>query len=586
MLAGEGTSAASGASMREEKVPRPAAPASGAASSSASAAAPPPPAAAAPSSSAAAPPPPAAAAPSSSEAFLEERASIYPRGGRHGPRPRADTLEAALLLNGFSLGGGFTTLALGMACWTALLALALPAAGLGPPLHLSIARDFGCPEAARDVRALLRLLLLLSLWSLAAPWALVQAYSAGRLTPVALVSLHFGALAALAGLVAAANAAEHPMAPLWGVLGGIAIATCGLKAHSFVFTHIAPLAGRRGAPPPPPPPLPPPPSLRSFAYFMLCPSLCWEPLGFPVSGRVRPARVATWLTLAAGAGMLQYFVLREALLPVLTEDPTRPGAFPSLPPLLASLLAFGVDMARLAVPSLLFWLLLFAGVFVGWLNALAEVMRFADHRFYLPVRGGPPRRAAPRRPTRTRTHTHTLPHTPRAVVGRHLAQRVLEALELARAPLVRAAPAHRGAGVPLGDPPRRRGNHLLRQRAAARAGFGDGLWLVQALLRACDDFPAAAHRRVALCARAPRGKRVCVALPVAGPAAAAPALRARLRRARARRNGLLLSAVVRGGGGGEGGQSNTQKSGSRWEGNNEHFLYERFFAPLAFARAP
>ena len=150
----------------------------------------------------------AAACASSSEAFTESRASIYPRGGRHGPRHRADTLEVEFS----GVPSGAKTLALYCVLWSALLGLALPLVGLGPPLHLSLRRDFLCAEAARDVRALLRLFALLGLWCFL-PFSLARLHCAGHLGAAGLFSAHFGALALLGGVAAAVVLAAHPMAP-------------------------------------------------------------------------------------------------------------------------------------------------------------------------------------------------------------------------------------------------------------------------------------------------------------------------------------------------------------------------------------
>ena len=90
----------------------------------------------------------------SSEPFFESHPSLYPRGSRHGPRHRTDTLLAASLKL-----GAFNTLALLVVAWSAMLGPALPILfSVGPPLRGSFARDFLGNEAFRDARALLKLL--------------------------------------------------------------------------------------------------------------------------------------------------------------------------------------------------------------------------------------------------------------------------------------------------------------------------------------------------------------------------------------------------------------------------------------------
>ncbi len=454
----------------------------------------------------------------SSEPFFESHPSLYPRGSRHGPRHRTDTLLAASLKL-----GAFNTLALLVVAWSAMLGPALPILfSVGPPLRGAFARDFLCNEAFRDARALLKLLALVVAWA-ASPWLLVRAHCAGLINPAALVVCHFAALATLAGAAAAVLLVGHQLAPLYGMQGGLLCVIAALKAHSFVFTHLAPLKA-----PPAPVPQAPPPSAAAYVYFMLAPTLCWEARGFPTAKRVRWAHAVGWLACAVGAASAQYFVLREMLLPVLTEEPTVAAAFPALPGVFAAAAAFFVDLARLAVPSLFFWRKLqscgrgatsaarcgpphalwaprptpfpapeppyftptrhvqywcFLECLLGGLICWARSCGFPITVFIFPCELFNVHIASPTHkhlltptltPTPPHTHIHAWWHTRTrtthfcgAVVDSHVPLRVLAAVELARAPLVRAAPPDRRAGVPLCNTPWRRGHHLFRVGAAA-----------------------------------------------------------------------------------------------------------------------
>lgn len=111
---------------------------------------------------------------------------------------------------------------------------------------------------------------------------------------------------------------------------------------------------------------------------------------FPRTKVIRWGYVASRLMQMAICGFLQYAVLRQFMLPVLAKaQPLAPAAVangrPASHPLVmgastAASLAF--DMMKLAMPSLIVWLLGFYAIFACWLNVVAEVTRYADRVFY------------------------------------------------------------------------------------------------------------------------------------------------------------------------------------------------------------
>lgn len=153
-------------------------------------------------------------------------------------------------------------------------------------------------------------------------------------------------------------------------------------------------------------------TVAAFAYFLVAPTLVYEP-SYPRARAVRPRYIALKLAQATAALALAHAVFSQFVVPVLREDPwqaqglwrekvprpqgpsTAAGADggagegaedPAAAPLSAAAgaaLAFLSAQARLAVPSLLVWLLMYVSVFHCLLNAQAEALRFADRQFSL-----------------------------------------------------------------------------------------------------------------------------------------------------------------------------------------------------------
>ena len=210
-----------------------------------------------------------------------------------------------------------------------------------------------------------------------------------------------------------------------GTPAAAASATCAVTAATEVCDapQLAALPRLVGAPvpsplAPPPPPHPPPPfaplSLSGLLWWALAPSLVFRPSP-PRSAAVRPAYLLEKLALAAWLLVLMAAVLTNAVEPALAALPAA-GALRTA--------------ARIALPLLAFaacsWLL----VFECALNALAELTRFADRRWY-----GPFWRATTflefSRTWNRPVHTFLLRHAYLPLVGAGLPRRAALALTFA-----------------------------------------------------------------------------------------------------------------------------------------------------------
>lgn len=140
-------------------------------------------------------------------------------------------------------------------------------------------------------------------------------------------------------------------------------------------------------------------TLRDFSFFVMAPTLVYEPR-FPRTRKRRWSYIARKLLEMALCFALQYLIMRQFMIPVL-KNPSQPRdldtpeaaahGYYGLPGsttrnvhvTLATAGAFVFDMMKLAIPSLLVWLLGFYALFHCWLNILAELLRFADRTFFL-----------------------------------------------------------------------------------------------------------------------------------------------------------------------------------------------------------
>eukprot|EP00181_Compsopogon_caeruleus_P001687 CAMPEP_0184688996 /NCGR_PEP_ID=MMETSP0312-20130426/30404_1 /TAXON_ID=31354 /ORGANISM="Compsopogon coeruleus, Strain SAG 36.94" /LENGTH=391 /DNA_ID=CAMNT_0027146281 /DNA_START=571 /DNA_END=1747 /DNA_ORIENTATION=- len=105
----------------------------------------------------------------------------------------------------------------------------------------------------------------------------------------------------------------------------------------------------------------------NFAYFMFCaPTLTYE-TRYPRTGKVRKVYVIEIVAEMFICFAIQYCISVQLLLPPLRNPSTS--------------LVF--DMMRLAIPSIIVWLLGFYAFFHAFLNGWAELAQFADRQFYL-----------------------------------------------------------------------------------------------------------------------------------------------------------------------------------------------------------
>lgn len=106
-----------------------------------------------------------------------------------------------------------------------------------------------------------------------------------------------------------------------------------------------------------------------FFYFLLAPTLVYE-VWYPRTPRVRITYVLKRLVQMAVALVLQWLLMSQFVIPT-TKSASGSG-----------LLAVAWSILRIALPQFFIWLAAFYSLFHCWLSALAELLRFADRRFY------------------------------------------------------------------------------------------------------------------------------------------------------------------------------------------------------------
>ncbi|KAL0803017.1 hypothetical protein Bca101_058193 [Brassica carinata] len=113
-------------------------------------------------------------------------------------------------------------------------------------------------------------------------------------------------------------------------------------------------------------------SLKSLAYFMLAPTLCYQP-SYPRSPCIRKGWVARqFAKLVIFTGFMG-FIIEQYINPIVRN---------SKHPLKGDLL-YGIErVLKLSVPNLYVWLCMFYCFFHLWLNILAELLCFGDREFY------------------------------------------------------------------------------------------------------------------------------------------------------------------------------------------------------------
>ncbi|KAG0493875.1 hypothetical protein HPP92_004869 [Vanilla planifolia] len=113
-------------------------------------------------------------------------------------------------------------------------------------------------------------------------------------------------------------------------------------------------------------------SFQSLAYFMVAPTLCYQP-AYPQTTCIRRGWVIRqFVKLVIFIGVMG-FIIEQYINPIVKN---------SEHPLKGSFLNAVERVLKLSVPNLYVWLCMFYCFFHLWLNILAELLRFGDREFY------------------------------------------------------------------------------------------------------------------------------------------------------------------------------------------------------------
>ncbi|KAJ9167974.1 hypothetical protein P3X46_019560 [Hevea brasiliensis] len=113
-------------------------------------------------------------------------------------------------------------------------------------------------------------------------------------------------------------------------------------------------------------------SFESLVYFMVAPTLCYQP-SYPRTASVRKGWVVRqFVKLIIFTGFMG-FIIEQYINPIVQN---------SQHPLKGDLLYAIERVLKLSVPNLYVWLCMFYCFFHLWLNILAELLRFGDREFY------------------------------------------------------------------------------------------------------------------------------------------------------------------------------------------------------------
>ncbi|KAF0926581.1 hypothetical protein E2562_026894 [Oryza meyeriana var. granulata] len=115
-----------------------------------------------------------------------------------------------------------------------------------------------------------------------------------------------------------------------------------------------------------------PPTLGSLIYFMMAPTLCYQP-SYPRTSCVRKGWLIRQIILCLIFTGLQGFIIEQYINPIVVN---------SQHPLKGGLLNAVETVLKLSVPNVYLWLCMFYAFFHLWLNILAEILRFGDREFY------------------------------------------------------------------------------------------------------------------------------------------------------------------------------------------------------------
>ncbi|XP_022882552.1 diacylglycerol O-acyltransferase 1A-like isoform X1 [Olea europaea var. sylvestris] len=113
-------------------------------------------------------------------------------------------------------------------------------------------------------------------------------------------------------------------------------------------------------------------SFKSLIYFMVAPTLCYQP-SYPRTACIRKGWVVRqFIMLVIFTGFMG-FIVEQYINPIVRN---------SQHPLKGNLLYAMERVLKLSVPNLYVWLCMFYCLFHLWLNILAELLQFGDREFY------------------------------------------------------------------------------------------------------------------------------------------------------------------------------------------------------------
>ncbi|XP_061374791.1 diacylglycerol O-acyltransferase 1C-like [Gastrolobium bilobum] len=113
-------------------------------------------------------------------------------------------------------------------------------------------------------------------------------------------------------------------------------------------------------------------SFKSLAYFMVAPTLCYQP-SYPRTPSIRKGWVFRQLIKLIIFTGVMGFIIEQYMNPIVQN---------SQHPLKGNLLYAIERILKLSVPNIYVWLCMFYCFFHLWLNILAELLRFGDREFY------------------------------------------------------------------------------------------------------------------------------------------------------------------------------------------------------------
>ncbi|CAN6457044.1 unnamed protein product [Victoria cruziana] len=113
-------------------------------------------------------------------------------------------------------------------------------------------------------------------------------------------------------------------------------------------------------------------TLGSLIYFMVAPTLCYQP-SYPRTAFIRKGWVLRQLIKLVIFTGVMGFIIEQYMNPIVKN---------SQHPLKGDFLNALERVLKLSVPTLYVWLCMFYCFFHLWLNILAELLRFGDREFY------------------------------------------------------------------------------------------------------------------------------------------------------------------------------------------------------------